>query len=442
MAWTLETLAGALNAQGMHLQAVEACADALRILRNLHFHEWSRQIRFIRREFRTNLLALGDDVVARALLEPRLAEIDAAIAQAPLDQQLRMQRAGLLFDFNRVDDAIASCSEVLERDPKSIAARCVRGDCHLQAGHFARAVDDFSVAIDATPDEWWFWRRRADAYQKLGEYEKSIADITKAGKLIENDWRQWICRSDSYRALGQWENAKQDYLKSFEVSGAWEARRALGRLYAEQGLWQEAAAELETTLAPPDDQRQVPVTLRQESPRIWSGLGLVNLARGDRAGYQRACARLAELAAGRSEPDILREAVWTCLVSPHCRLDPSQLLEIAERAWASGAGDADSQLVRRAAYYRAGQFRQAIQALTQAEAGDPVPTAAPAALYLAMAHAQLEQRQEAASYLTKARGVIEASQPPPDQGRSWSQNLVLRLLRQEAEALIGVVDDN
>jgi hypothetical protein len=96
-----------------------------------------------------------------------------------------------------------------------------------------------------------------------------------------------------------------------------------------------------------------------------------------------------------------------------------------------------------------GRFEAAAQRLTEAEAAfqkakDPAITIAYTWLLLAMTHERLSHREQAREWLAKA--VREIDDPPAerakDPGRgNWNRQLTLRLLRGEAEALIGGADN-
>ena len=61
-----------------------------------------------------------------------------------------------------------------------------RGNTYLRLGDYAKAISDYSKAIEMHPDSRAFasvYKDRAAAYFYVKEYDKSLADVNKAESL-------------------------------------------------------------------------------------------------------------------------------------------------------------------------------------------------------------------------------------------------------------------
>jgi tetratricopeptide (TPR) repeat protein len=176
---------------------------------------------------------------------------------------------------------------------------------------------------------------------------------------------------------------------------------------------------------------------------------MVRLQLGDRAEHRKECAAMLEHFRSCRDPEAHYWTVWTC-IQVHDGVDSwTPLAQWAEKTLAADPKKFDWLTALGAVLYRAGQFEAAAQRLSEAEAAfrnakAPVSTIAYAWLFLAMTHERLSHREQAREWLTKA--VREIEQPPAERAKdpnagSWNRKLTLRLLRSEAEALIGRGDN-
>jgi tetratricopeptide (TPR) repeat protein len=174
----------------------------------------------------------------------------------------------------------------------------------------------------------------------------------------------------------------------------------------------------------------------------------------DQAGYREACKRmLSTFADTEGSLEALRTA-WACALCPGALEDYSLAITLARRAF-DLEFDAQARAVTRGVFfealgailYRAGRLDEAIQRLTEGDRLVKEPSAAtPSApaytwFFLAMAHQRLGHREEAKKWLDKAVAWTEKTLRDADQGAAdlpWNRRLTLKLLREEAAAVLGV----
>ena len=116
------------------------------------------------------------------------------------------------FDGGRADEALKLAGRAIEADPKSVAARFLRGSLHEALNRHVEAIADFDRVIELD-------RRNADAYDhrgseqfKLGKIDGSIADFDKAIELDPARERAHWKRGISYYYAGKFDEG----LKQFE----------------------------------------------------------------------------------------------------------------------------------------------------------------------------------------------------------------------------------
>jgi tetratricopeptide (TPR) repeat protein len=175
----------------------------------------------------------------------------------------------------------------------------------------------------------------------------------------------------------------------------------------------------------------------------------VHLQLGDRGGFRKACAAMRQHFAASGNPKDFFWTAWTCIQVHDAVDDWMPLVPWAEKALAADPNNCDWLTALGAVLYRAGRFEDAARRLAEAEAAfrnakAPASTIAYTWLFLAMTHERLSHREQAREWLAKA--IREIDEPPAgrskDPSRSpWNRQLTLRLLRGEAEALIGGADN-
>ena len=99
--------------------------------------------------------------------------------------------------------AIAAYSEVIHLHPNAASAYAARGTAHLYGGDHQDAINDYTTAIELTPDNPSYWRRRAHAWNTANppEAQKSIADATRAIELDPNHHIGYAHRAIAYTLL-------------------------------------------------------------------------------------------------------------------------------------------------------------------------------------------------------------------------------------------------
>jgi tetratricopeptide (TPR) repeat protein len=291
-------------------------------------------------------------------------------------------------------------------------------------------VIHLDALIAADPESWMLLGRRGRAYAQLGRWHEAIADASRAIAL----------------------RPEQDQL--WKLQGLWLLR---GNAHAELGRWEQAAADLTNAIEQ---------DAGNPDPQV--GLALVHLAGSDVDGYRRDCSRLLRDYGKKEDPNVAHSVARTCILAPEAVADREAVVQCARVAAKPDSKDSDkhrSLQTLGAATYRAGRFEEAIGHLNDARnalpepgsprleidpkaAGGVSPGPAPGGdafdwLFLAMAHHRLGHAEEARKWLDKAVASIDRTTQDPWDGASpgsriyWKTRLAYRVLRREAEGLIG-----
>jgi tetratricopeptide (TPR) repeat protein len=220
-----------------------------------------------------------------------------------------------------------------------------------------------------------------------------------------------------------------------DPNAAW-AHGARGSAYAERGQWKEAGADFART-----------VELNESEPLYLYREALVRLQLRDVADYRQICmAALARLDPAR-KVDAAHWPVWTCVLAPDAVADWNEPLRLAEKGVADNPKSYRALHLHGAVLYRAGQYREALERLTEAEqAYQPddgkLNAVAYNWLFLGMAHHRLRHAEEAKTWHDKAVQWVdqETAKKPKEPSAAnllpWNRRLTLQLLRREAEELL------
>jgi tetratricopeptide (TPR) repeat protein len=179
-----------------------------------------------------------------------------------------------------------------------------------------------------------------------------------------------------------------------------------------------------------------------ESVHGLTGLAIVRLRLGDKAGYQKECAKLVRLARRVVDDELRLGCIRVSCFGPNGVEDPNLLVKLAQEFAANNSLGTPyiDRAVLGTAHYRAGQYEQAAQCLNEAIAkfpSDAPPSHGPdlvRQLLLAMTKWQLGEQDEARRMLREFKPRLDESLQSP--WIYWDHRAVLEIRRQEAEALI------
>jgi serine/threonine protein kinase/WD40 repeat protein/Flp pilus assembly protein TadD len=274
-------------------------------------------------------------------------------------------------------------------------------------GRLAEADEAYRAALKLLPDDPLAHSNLGKFLEDHARYQEAAAEFSAAIKLQPERGSFWAQRGWAYADMEQWDKASADFAHAQECEE-------------------------------PDEE-------------AWHSAALLYLRDGKLDGYRKTCL------------DMLQRfgegAVWTCTVRPDSGADPARLVSLAEKALARSPNDhwhvnRNYRDVHRlgAALYRAGQFKEAVQRLTEASELSPHPYRTNMLctwFFLAMAHHRLGHTDEARRWLEKGvQGTERAlNSSAGSQGKiencngviplNWSRRLTLQLVRREAEQLVN-----
>jgi tetratricopeptide (TPR) repeat protein len=268
-----------------------------------------------------------------------------------------------------------------------------------------------------------------------------VADLTKAIDLAPDASLYWFHRGGAQYRMREWAKAVDDFSKALELSfgmaGVWSMR---GACYAELGRWEEATADF-----------AMAVEQQKHEPTHSYRLALTFLQRGDVAAYRKLCADMIGRFDSTAKTDPTHSAVWTCVLAPDAVADWKVPLQLAEAVVVDKSKSNLALCNLGALHYRAGQFEESLQRLTEAErtyqpdVDDKDSTIAFSWLFLALTQQRLGHAAEAKRWHDKAVQWIEQAMQKSKESASgnplpWSQRLCLQLLSREAGELLGTRD--
>ncbi len=280
-----------------------------------------------------------------------------------------------------------------------------------------------AALAESEPNRWQHRARRARVYVALKQWQDAAAEYRKA---LEVDPDQAELLSGIARAemeLRMWESATQWLARVVKMTpGDREAWALRGRAFGELGKFEQAAADLDKA-----------ISLGMNDPRVWHQRALLYLTAGDQAGYRKTCLHLRRRFGDSDDPQILLLVGWTCALGPEALPDLKPLLKRIERAKVDAPEFPGKDLVRAALLYRTDQFAEASQALTEQAKKTSDKLNVESALFLALCERRLDHKDKAKESLAK----VGNDDDPAKKSRPWDERLAVRVLRGEAEKLVG-----
>jgi hypothetical protein len=122
-------------------------------------------------------LTTGNKIMRKRLLTTVAVVLFTACSHQPpslLDQ------ANESFGLAQFGMTITLCDQCLASEPGNLQAILLRGRAHFERGDAAKAIEDYSRVIDASPDDPEAYYFRAKAYQENGQLELAAHDKASA----------------------------------------------------------------------------------------------------------------------------------------------------------------------------------------------------------------------------------------------------------------------
>ncbi|MCW8140560.1 MAG: tetratricopeptide repeat protein, partial [Planctomycetota bacterium] len=206
--------------RGEHVDAVPDYAQAARL-------DPGRKV--YRHNLGVNLAKAGDHTGA-------LAAFDHALALAPDDKDVHVQRVLSLQALGRDEAAAAGLEALLRRWPTDVDAATTLGLLRFKRGEHAAAVEAYGLASRLRPDDAMHLVNRAVNLLELGRLEQALDDCERALALSPRLASAWRVRGEVRLRAGAFASAIADLERSFELRAdpltqrlLDEARARLGR---------------------------------------------------------------------------------------------------------------------------------------------------------------------------------------------------------------------
>jgi tetratricopeptide (TPR) repeat protein len=117
--------------------------------------------------------------------------------------KLELERARVMLDLKRYDQAASLLARIVAGDPDHARAWCMLAAAQLGNHQYQEALAAASRAIVIAPSDDWPYRQVSLAQLHLGHHTASVNAATEACRLAPNEWRSHLC-------LAQAELAKKE----------------------------------------------------------------------------------------------------------------------------------------------------------------------------------------------------------------------------------------
>jgi tetratricopeptide (TPR) repeat protein len=114
--------------------------------------------------------------------------------------------------LNKLDEAMKTSNEGLEKDPQSIPMLIARSKVHAAKKDLQSAINDVTKAILTTPDGEAY-RLRASYYEALGQYITAVSDYSEVIKSNPRDVSAYLRRAAAHEHVQNYKAALSDYNK-------------------------------------------------------------------------------------------------------------------------------------------------------------------------------------------------------------------------------------
>lgn len=331
------------------------------------------------------------------------------------------------------------------------------GIAYRRAGDIDSAIRELSAAIELMPHDSFVIKQRAAAYWAAGQYELAVADLDKALQIRPFDLSAltWLplrkpTSESEQRALDALVQLVGRVVAIAHDDKAVEALRAASApdlVAANLEIGARSTRALIALLAGQGDVAAQDLEFCEEIPNAGyfqryrtALLQYALLSNVEK--YRAQCSRMLAAFAGSEDPVAANFTAWTCALAPQGLDDYAPAIELAGKALAAQPDDVQFRNTYGAVLYRAGRHQAAVEQLSklpdpQADSNSNSRNSPAYGWYfLAMAHHALGETDQVRTVLTKADASTDAAFADSKSPPAWNRALTLKLLREEAHALI------
>lgn len=140
--------------------------------------------------------------------------LDRSLASSPRSAAAHYNRANILRDMNRPEDALQGYDDALTLDPKHVSALINRAAILRGLERHAGALDSYDRAIAIAPNEVNAYHGRGIALGELGRHTDAIAAFDRALALSPGKAELLISRGHALRNAGRHADAARDFLRA------------------------------------------------------------------------------------------------------------------------------------------------------------------------------------------------------------------------------------
>ncbi len=173
------------------------------------------------------LAASGQKEESRSVLEEAVKNYDRVIEldQEFVGQEAQQNRAGVLEELSRRDEATAGYEKAIEHLNRSIEENLNNSGAWVnkailfrEQGRYEEAIVALRNATKITPEYVMAWEMMGEILSNdLGRYEESIEAYDRALQLDSSDVRAWTSRGHALRSLGKNREAVWAYDRALEI---------------------------------------------------------------------------------------------------------------------------------------------------------------------------------------------------------------------------------
>lgn len=153
--------------------------------------------------------------------EEGLEDYNLSIQLAPNEAELFDLRGRLFYLTEDYEKALSDFNQAIELGrPEYLASyHLARGNTYLELGNLEATIEDFSIAIELSPETDIYYYNRAVALEKQGQYQLALADYSAAIRLDEDGKANfYFTRARLHGRLGNCEEATSDFNRAVQMS--------------------------------------------------------------------------------------------------------------------------------------------------------------------------------------------------------------------------------
>ncbi len=194
------------------------------------------------------IMAIGNDLQAKAILKNAKQDADQCIDMAPRKWECYLNRGVIHSQLQDFDAAAKDFKKVCELAESKSYGWFNLAELLFQKREYRKALENYKKSLEVSSSDVQALTGIAHCHVRLKQPEKAFEKYTIVIRMRPDSITALVNRGDAYRTTGQWQKAYDDYSQAAKIAG--DNKTAEAAMTYQRAAWLLAACPDENLFQP------------------------------------------------------------------------------------------------------------------------------------------------------------------------------------------------